>query len=85
MVADGCHHGKRQHDQADVAMPAAPRAALVVVEAKLILGDIKAALDAPALPFKFIQAAVPLGTVLVGSLDQQRRAQARCGSPALPT
>lgn len=62
---------------------AVPKAALVVVEAKLILSDPKAALSAPALPFKFIQGAMILSAVLVDSLDQQRRAQGRCGSPAL--
>ena len=55
MVADRRHHSECQHDQADVAVPAVPGPALVVVEAKLVLGALEAVLDAPALPFNLDQ------------------------------
>ncbi len=42
------HHGERQHDQADVPVPAVPGAGLVVVKAKLVLGGLEAVLDGPA-------------------------------------
>ena len=51
MVADGGHHGKRQHDQADMPVPAVPRAALVVVESELVLGALEAVFDRPTLAF----------------------------------
>ena len=35
----------RQHDQADMAVPAVPGPALVVVEAKLVLGGFEAVLN----------------------------------------
>ncbi len=51
VVTDGGQHGERQHHQRDVAVPAVPRAALVVIEAELGLGGFKAILDRPALTF----------------------------------
>ena len=49
-MADAGHHGERQHDQADVPVPAVPGAGLVVVEAKLVFGGLEAVLDGPAPP-----------------------------------
>ena len=51
VVANGRQHGKRQHDQADVAVPAVPGPALVVVEAELVLGGFEAVLNGSALAF----------------------------------
>ena len=53
-MADAGHHGKRQHDQADVPVPAVPgpvdqlRCSTVVVRAKHGLGGLEAVLDGPA-------------------------------------
>jgi len=49
MVADGRHHGERQHHQGHVAMPAVPGAGFVVVEAELGFGGLEAVLDRPTL------------------------------------
>ena len=51
VVADGRQHGKGQHDQADMPVPAVPGPGLVVVEAKLVLGGFERLLNAPSLPF----------------------------------
>ena len=50
VVANG-----RQHDQDDMAVPAVPGPALVVVEAELVLGGFEAVLNGPALPFDLNQ------------------------------
>jgi hypothetical protein len=50
-ATDGRQHGEGQHDQRDVAMPTVPGAALVMVEAELVLGGLEGVLDGPALPF----------------------------------
>lgn len=47
MMTDYDHHGKGQHDQGDMAVPAVPRARLVVIEAKLVLPGFEAVLDRP--------------------------------------
>lgn len=54
-MTDRGGHGEGQHDQSDVAMPAVPRAGLVVVEAQLVLGGFKAILDGPAMAFDLDQ------------------------------
>jgi hypothetical protein len=48
-MADHSHHGESEHDERDVTMPAMPRAGLVVVEAKLVLGSLETVLDCPAM------------------------------------
>jgi hypothetical protein len=40
-----------EHDEGDVAMPAMPRAALVMIEAALVLGGLEAIVDRPAVTF----------------------------------
>ncbi len=48
VVAYGRHHGERQRDQADVAVPSVPGAGFVVVRPKLGPGRLEAVLDGPA-------------------------------------
>src|SRR5918993_5386152 len=50
-VAHGGHHGKGEHDQRDVPVPAVPGAGLVVSKPKLGLGGLERVLDGPAPPF----------------------------------
>ena len=50
LMLDGSHHGKCEHDERDVTMPAMPRSGFVVVEPELVLGSLKAVLDRPARP-----------------------------------
>src|ERR1700732_1665632 len=38
LMLDGSHHGKCEHDERDVTMPAMPRSGFVVVEPELVLG-----------------------------------------------
>ena len=49
-VTDRRHHGERQHDERDVAMPSVPGAGLVVIEPEFVFGGLEAALDGPASP-----------------------------------
>src|SRR4029077_16558637 len=51
LMLDGSHHGKGEHDERDVTMPAMPRSGFVVVEPELVLGSLKAVLDRPAVAF----------------------------------
>src|SRR4051812_39935948 len=50
-MTDRRHHGKGQHDERDMAMPAVPGSGLVVIEAELGLGSLEAVLDGPAMAF----------------------------------
>ena len=50
-MLDGSHHGKGEHDERDVTMPAVPGSGFVVVEPELVLGSLKAVLDRPAVAF----------------------------------
>jgi len=40
-MADHRHHGEGEHHHGNVAMPAMPGSALVVVEPELVLGGLK--------------------------------------------
>jgi len=51
MAADGRHHGEGEHDERDMAMPAMPGAAFIVVEPEFIFGGLKAILDGLAVAF----------------------------------
>ena len=51
LMLDGSHHGKYEHDERDVTMPAVPGSGFVVVEPELVLGSLKAVLDRPAVAF----------------------------------
>ena len=50
-VSDGGHHGKGEHDQRHMAVPAMPGAGFVVIEPQLVLGGLKAVFNRPAMPF----------------------------------
>lgn len=50
-IPDHRHHGEGEHDKRDVAMPAMPRPAFVMVEAKLVLGGLEAVFNGPAMTF----------------------------------
>ena len=50
-MADHRHHGECEHHHRDVAMPAMPGSALVVIKPELILGSLKTVLDRPAMAF----------------------------------
>ena len=50
-MSDHRHHGEGEHHQGNVAMPAMPGSALVVIEAELVFGGLKAVLDRPAMAF----------------------------------
>ena len=51
MMADHRHHGEGEHDHRDVAMPAMPGSALIVIEPELVFGGLKTVLDRPAMAF----------------------------------
>ena len=48
-MLDGSHHGKGEHDERDVTMPAVPGSGFVVVEPELVFGCLEAILDRPAM------------------------------------
>jgi hypothetical protein len=50
-MADDRHHGEGEHHQGNVAVPAMPGSALVVIETKLVLRSLKAVLDRPPMAF----------------------------------
>src|SRR3954468_14050880 len=50
VMAHHGHHGKSQHRQRDVPMPAMPGPRLVVIEPKLGLRRLERILDRPAMP-----------------------------------
>src|SRR5882762_7380227 len=45
------HHGEGEHHHGNVAMPAMPGSALVVIEPELVLGGLKTVLDCPPMAF----------------------------------
>ena len=49
LMLDGSHHGKGEHDERDVTMPAVPGSEFVVVEPELVFGCLEAILDRPAM------------------------------------
>ena len=49
LMLDGSHHGKGEHDERDVTMPAVPVSGFVVVEPELVFGCLEAILDRPAM------------------------------------
>ena len=51
MVADGCHHGKCEHDHGDMAVPSMPGPCLIVIEAEFIFGGFEAVFNGPATTF----------------------------------
>jgi hypothetical protein len=50
-MADHRHHGEGEHHHGNVAMPAVPGSALVVVEPELVLGGLETVLDCPPMAF----------------------------------
>ena len=50
-MADHRHHGEGEHHQGNVAVPAMPGSALVVIETKLVLRSLEAVLDRPPVAF----------------------------------
>jgi hypothetical protein len=46
-MADHRHHGESEHDHGNVAMPAMPGSALIVIESELVFRGLKAILDRP--------------------------------------
>src|SRR5713226_6814969 len=51
MMADRRHLGEGEHHHRDVAMPAMPGSALIVIEPELVFGGLKTVLDRPAMAF----------------------------------
>ena len=51
VMPDGRHHGKGQHHERDVPVPAMPGAGLVVRQTQFRLGGLERILDRPAPPF----------------------------------
>src|SRR6266513_286392 len=49
LMLDGSHHGKGEHDERDVTMPAVPGSGFVVVEPERVFGCLEAILDRPAM------------------------------------
>jgi len=54
-MLNGSHHGKGEHDERDMTMPAMPGPGFVVVEPEFVFGGLEAVLDRPAMPFDFDQ------------------------------
>ena len=50
-MADHRHHGEGEHHQGNVAMPAMPGSALVVIEPELVFRGLKTVLDRPSMAF----------------------------------
>ena len=50
-MADRRHHGEGEHHQGNVAMPAMPGSALVVIEPELVFRGLKTVLDRPPMAF----------------------------------
>ena len=50
-MLDGSHHGKYEHGERDMTMPAVPGSGFVVVEPELVLGSLKTVLDRPSVAF----------------------------------
>src|SRR3979490_1665076 len=50
-MADRRHHGEGEHHQRNVAMPAMPGSALVVIEPELVFRGLKTILDCPPMAF----------------------------------
>src|SRR5476649_852215 len=50
-MADHRHHGEGEHHQGNVAMPAMPGSALVVIEPELVFRGLKTILDRPSMAF----------------------------------
>jgi len=50
-MADRRHHGEGEHHHGNVAMPAMPGSALVVIEPELVFRSLKAVLDLPSMAF----------------------------------
>src|SRR5882762_1734971 len=50
-MSDRRHHGEGEHHHGNVAMPAMPGSALVVIEPELVLGGLKTVLDCPPMAF----------------------------------
>src|ERR1700734_1346500 len=51
VMANDRHHGEGEHYQGNVAMPAMPGSALVVIEPELLFRGLKAVLDRPPMAF----------------------------------
>src|SRR6266576_6000531 len=51
MMSDRRHHGEGEHHHGNVAMPAMPGSALVVIEPELVLGGLKTVFDCPPMAF----------------------------------
>ncbi len=91
VVADRRHRGERQHHQGNLAVPAVPGAALVVVEAERVLGGLEAALDRPTLALDLDQRleGVPAGQHVVKNAQApsamvRRITRPRVHGPRLP-
>src|SRR6266403_2791542 len=50
-MADCRHHGEGEHHQGNVAMPAMPGSALIVIEPELVFRGLKTILDCPPMAF----------------------------------
>src|SRR6201996_3778458 len=48
-MADCRQHGKGQHDQRDVPVPAVPKAGLIMVKSQFVLRRLKSILDGPTM------------------------------------
>lgn len=56
-MADGGHHGKGQHDEGDVTVPAVPGTRLVMIEAELVLRCLEAIFNRPPAAFDLEERA----------------------------
>jgi len=48
-MADRRHHGESEHDEGDMAVPAVPGPAFVVIEPEFVLGGLEGVLNGPAM------------------------------------
>ncbi len=70
-MADGCQHGKSEHDQRDMPVPSVPGAGLVMVEAEFVLGGLETVLDGPTVAFDPDQCFNPGSSGAPGSKESQ--------------
>ena len=82
-MLDGSPHGKGEHDQRYMTMPAMPGPGFVVVEPEFVFGGLEAVLDRPAMPFDFDQRldrspcrtpSAEIGEIAVGDMTSDQQA-----------
>jgi hypothetical protein len=78
-MSDRGHHGEGEHHQGNVAMPAMPLSALVVIEPELVFRGLEAVLDCTPVAFDRHQRFDKVAPFLRFLLPTERPAQSQIG------